>query len=158
VAVETARRGLIAPGRIRAIGVAVGGDDGTEPGPDRAPGTGLATPEPGPDRAPVAGLAVPGTGLVLPARDPAACQRARRALGLPADAIVIGAVGRLTYQKAPEDFVKMLRLLRRPGLAGVWIGDGELAGGGAAAGGRRPRGPARPAQRTRRRSGPAARL
>ena len=67
-------------------------------------------------------------GLVLPARDPAARQRARRALGLPADAIVIGAVGRLTYQKAPEDFVEMLRRLRRPGLAGVWIGDGELAG------------------------------
>ena len=113
VAVEAARRGLIAPERIRTIGVAVGSDDGTEPGPDRAPG---------------AGLAAPGAGLVLPARDPAARQRARRALGLPADAIVIGAVGRLTYQKAPEDFVEMLRRLRRPGLAGVWIGDGELAG------------------------------
>jgi glycosyltransferase involved in cell wall biosynthesis len=106
VAVEAARRGLIAPERIRTIGVAVGSDDRTEPGPDRAP----------------------GAGLVLPARDPAARQRARRALGLPADAIVIGAVGRLTYQKAPEDFVEMLRRLRRPGLAGVWIGDGELAG------------------------------
>ena len=106
VAVEAARRGLIAPERIRTIGVAVGSDDGAEPGPDRAP----------------------GAGLVLPARDPAARQRARRTLGLPADAIVIGAVGRLTYQKAPEDFVEMLRRLRRPGLAGVWIGDGELAG------------------------------
>ena len=41
---------------------------------------------------------------------------------------MIGAVGRLTYQKAPEDFVEMLRRLRRPGLAGVWIGYGELAG------------------------------
>ena len=41
---------------------------------------------------------------------------------------MIGAVGRLTYQKAPEDFVDMIRRLRRPGVVGVWIGDGELAG------------------------------
>jgi glycosyltransferase involved in cell wall biosynthesis len=41
---------------------------------------------------------------------------------------VIGAVGRLTYQKAPEDFVDMIRRLRRPGVVGVWVGDGELAG------------------------------
>jgi glycosyltransferase involved in cell wall biosynthesis len=36
-------------------------------------------------------------------------------------------VGRLTYQKAPEDFVEMLRRLRRSGVVGVWVGDGELA-------------------------------
>jgi glycosyltransferase involved in cell wall biosynthesis len=42
--------------------------------------------------------------------------------------VVIGAVGRLTYQKAPEDFLAALRGLRRPGVVGVWIGGGELAG------------------------------
>jgi len=54
--------------------------------------------------------------------------RARAELGLPADATVVGAVGRLTYQKAPEDFLAALRALRRPGVTGVWVGDGELAG------------------------------
>ena len=54
--------------------------------------------------------------------------RARAALGLPADAIVVGAVGRLTYQKAPEDFLGALRALGRPDVTGVWVGDGELAG------------------------------
>ena len=41
---------------------------------------------------------------------------------------MIGAVGGLTYQKAPEDFVDMIRRLARPGIVGVWVGDGELAG------------------------------
>jgi glycosyltransferase involved in cell wall biosynthesis len=54
--------------------------------------------------------------------------RARAALGLPADATVVGAVGRLTYQKAPEDFLAALRALARPDVTGVWVGDGELAG------------------------------
>ncbi|HTT49929.1 MAG TPA: glycosyltransferase [Streptosporangiaceae bacterium] len=55
-------------------------------------------------------------------------RRARAELGLPADATVVGAVGRLTYQKAPEDFLAALRALGRPGVTGVWIGGGELAG------------------------------
>ena len=54
--------------------------------------------------------------------------RARAALGLPADATVVGAVGRLTYQKAPGDFLAALRALARPDVTGVWVGDGELAG------------------------------
>lgn len=64
-----------------------------------------------------------------PAACPDARQRARHLLGLPADAAVVGAVGRLTYQKAPEDFLAALRLLSPavPGLTGVWIGDGDLA-------------------------------
>jgi glycosyltransferase involved in cell wall biosynthesis len=41
---------------------------------------------------------------------------------------VIGSVGRLTYQKAPEDFLAAIRAVGRPGVVGVWIGDGELAG------------------------------
>ena len=68
-----------------------------------------------------AGAGPAGAGL-------AAREIARRELGLPSDATVIGAVGRLTYQKAPEDFVDMIRRLRRPGVVGVWVGDGELAG------------------------------
>jgi glycosyltransferase involved in cell wall biosynthesis len=63
----------------------------------------------------------------LPAREPGARDRARRALGLPADATVVGAVGRLAYQKAPEDFVAMLQLLGRADVVGVWVGGGELA-------------------------------
>jgi glycosyltransferase involved in cell wall biosynthesis len=94
VAVEAVRRELVAPERIRTIGVAV---DGTE-GPD------------------------------LPARSPQARDRARRALCVPAEATVVGAVGRLAYQKAPEDFLAMLQRLGRADVVGVWIGGGELAG------------------------------
>jgi glycosyltransferase involved in cell wall biosynthesis len=86
-------------------------------------------------------------GVVLPEADrPAACQpdaaharrRARLALGLPPGAVVIGAVGRLTYQKAPDDFLSALRALARPGVVGVWIGGGELAGRVAALASGRP--------------------
>jgi glycosyltransferase involved in cell wall biosynthesis len=93
VAVEAVRRGLVAPDRVRTIGVAV----------DSAVGAGL------------------------PARAPEARNRARRALGLPADATVVGAVGRLTYQKAPEDFLAAMRQLGGAGVIGVWVGGGELA-------------------------------
>lgn len=53
---------------------------------------------------------------------------ARQALGLPAEAVVIGTVGRLDYQKAPEHFVKALAALRavHPDAHGVWIGSGPL--------------------------------
>ena len=95
VAAEAVRRELIAPDRVRTIGVAVDG-------PDRA-------------------------AARLNAAGPAARLRARAALGVPADATVVGTVGRLTYQKAPEDFLAALAKLRRPGVVGVWIGGGELA-------------------------------
>ena len=61
------------------------------------------------------------------ARAPKARDKARRALGLPVDATVVGAVGRLTYQKAPEDFIAAMRQLGRPNVIGVWVGGGELA-------------------------------
>jgi glycosyltransferase involved in cell wall biosynthesis len=93
VAVEAVRRRLVAPERIRTIGVAVDGVAGAE----------------------------------LPAHRPGARDRARRALGIPAGATVIGAVGRLTYQKAPEDFLSMIDRLGRPDVVGVWVGGGELA-------------------------------
>jgi glycosyltransferase involved in cell wall biosynthesis len=88
VAVEAVRRRLIAPERIRTIGVIADGP-------------------------------IPSRG---------ARGRARATLGLPDHATVVGAVGRLTYQKAPEDFLAALRALARPDVTGVWVGDGELAG------------------------------
>ena len=94
VAVEAVRRRLVAPERIRTIGVAVEYRAGAE----------------------------------LPARVPGVRDRARRALGLPGDATVVGAVGRLAYQKAPEDFLAMMRHLNRADVVGVWVGGGELAG------------------------------
>jgi glycosyltransferase involved in cell wall biosynthesis len=85
-----------------------------------------------PERIRTIGVAVPdGPPLALGARD-----RARRALGVPPQATVVGAVGRLTYQKAPEDFLTAMHelgRLRRPGtlgrpdVVGVWVGGGELA-------------------------------
>src|SRR5262249_24732858 len=60
-------------------------------------------------------------------REPGASEarhRARLALGLPAGAVVVGAVGRLTYQKAPEDFVHALSELGRPDVIGAWVGGG----------------------------------
>jgi glycosyltransferase involved in cell wall biosynthesis len=92
VASEAVRRGLIAPDRVRTIGVAV--DSGPE--------------------------------VSAPARSPGAREKARHALGLPEDATVVGVVGRLTYQKAPEDFLAAMRLLGRPDVIGIWIGGGEL--------------------------------
>ncbi len=95
VAVEAVRRRLIAPERVRTIGVVADGADQAA------------------------------------ARPPPALARRRQAraeLGLPADATVVGTVGRLTYQKAPDDFLAALRALGRPGVTGVWVGDGELAG------------------------------
>ena len=79
-----------------------------------------------PERIRTIGVAVPaGPPLALDARD-----RARRALGIPPDATVVGAVGRLTYQKAPEDFLTAMRELGRrgrPDAVGVWVGGGDLA-------------------------------
>jgi glycosyltransferase involved in cell wall biosynthesis len=79
-----------------------------------------------PDRIRTIGVAVDASLAV--AADASARKRARRLLGLPEHATVVGAVGRLAYQKAPEDFLAALRALGRPGVVGVWVGGGELAG------------------------------
>lgn len=79
-----------------------------------------------PQRVTTIGVAVTGPDRMT-ARDPAARRRARMALGLAADATVVGVVGRLTYQKAPEDFVAAVSQLDRPDLVGIWVGGGELA-------------------------------
>jgi glycosyltransferase involved in cell wall biosynthesis len=82
-----------------------------------------------PERVTVIGVAVDGPGrqrASMSARRPEARRRARAALGLPDDAFVVAAVGRLTYQKAPEDFVSAIVRLGRPDVIGVWVGAGDL--------------------------------
>jgi glycosyltransferase involved in cell wall biosynthesis len=90
VAVEVVRRRLIAPERVRTIGVAV--------------------------------------DAAVPKVTDAGRASARRELGIEPGDRVVGAVGRLAYQKAPEDFVAALIALDRADVVGVWVGDGELAG------------------------------
>lgn len=51
---------------------------------------------------------------------------ARRILGVPPGMQVVGTVGRLAFQKAPEDFVRALAGLGRRDVFGVWIGEGPL--------------------------------
>ncbi|RCW44418.1 glycosyltransferase involved in cell wall biosynthesis [Halopolyspora algeriensis] len=77
-----------------------------------------------PDRVRTIGGAV---DLDAPVCTPQARLRARRALGLDPGGVVVGTVARLTYQKAPEDFVTAMRALARYDVQGVWVGDGELA-------------------------------
>lgn len=84
-----------------------------------------------PEAAVTIGVCVDGPAVdaaALSARDPGARLRARRRLGLAPDAVVVGAVGRCTYQKAPEDLLAAVARLARPGLVAVWIGGGELEG------------------------------
>ena len=127
VAVEAVRRRLISPERIRTIGVVAdgpilshGASDGGHPD-SGAPDGGAPDGGAGNGGAPYGGACNGG------ARNGGARARARALLGLPADATVVGAVGRLTYQKAPGDFLTALQALDRPDVTGVWVGDGELA-------------------------------
>ncbi len=60
-------------------------------------------------------------------KTPEARRRARLELGLPTDATVIGTVGRLDYQKAPEHLIEALARLRDRTAILVWVGGGPLA-------------------------------
>ena len=51
---------------------------------------------------------------------------ARRRLGLPAGVRLVGTVGRIDYQKAPEDWIDALAEVAGDDVWGVWIGDGPL--------------------------------
>ena len=51
---------------------------------------------------------------------------ARRLMGLPMDAPVVGTVGRLAPQKAPQDMVAAVEAIGRAGVYCVWIGSGPL--------------------------------
>lgn len=61
-----------------------------------------------------------------PAPDASDRAEARRLLGIPPGMHVVGTVGRLDFQKAPDDFVNALADLDRNDVFGVWIGDGPL--------------------------------
>lgn len=69
-----------------------------------------------------------GVGLAKALNAPGPLDRAeaRRILCVPPGMHVVGTVGRLAFQKAPEDFVHALAGLRRSDVFGVWIGDGPL--------------------------------
>lgn len=63
------------------------------------------------------------------------CQRIERSrddvraeLGVPRDAILVGAAGRLAPQKSPETFVRMAAKVHaaRPDIYFAWVGDGEM--------------------------------
>jgi glycosyltransferase involved in cell wall biosynthesis len=55
-------------------------------------------------------------------------QHIRAELGIPADVPLVGTVGRLDFQKAPLDFVRMAALVRasHPEARFVWVGEGDL--------------------------------
>jgi glycosyltransferase involved in cell wall biosynthesis len=55
---------------------------------------------------------------------PASRHAARRLLDLPDDAPVVGTVGRLAPQKAPQDLVAAVDAIARSDAYCVWIGDG----------------------------------
>lgn len=62
---------------------------------------------------------------VAPVSD-AARREARRLLGLPESAKVVGTTGRVTAQKSPLDMVRAIAGLQRPDVYTVWVGDGDL--------------------------------
>ncbi len=51
---------------------------------------------------------------------------ARERLGLPPDVPVVGTVGRLDFQKAPEHFVDAVDALRHTDAVAVWVGGGPM--------------------------------
>lgn len=62
----------------------------------------------------------------IPPTSPSRRMSARRLLGLPEDALVVGTVGRLAPQKAPQDLVAAYEAMGRAGAYCVWVGDGPL--------------------------------
>ena len=56
--------------------------------------------------------------------------KTRKELGIPEDAFVVGQVGRLSEQKAPDIFVKAAKLIKDkiPNAYFILVGDGELRG------------------------------
>jgi glycosyltransferase involved in cell wall biosynthesis len=80
------------------------------------------------------GIAAPGQVRVIdpviesavPPPGPAVRDFARRRLGVPVGCKVVGTVGRIDYQKAPECFIDAIAWLGRPDVYAVWVGDGPL--------------------------------
>lgn len=57
-------------------------------------------------------------------RDARTRAAARDALGIDREAVVVGTVGRVDFQKAPEDFVAAVAALRHREAVAVWVGSG----------------------------------
>jgi glycosyltransferase involved in cell wall biosynthesis len=76
-----------------------------------------------PERVRTIGVAV---NTAAPRPEPWTRAEARRLLSVPPGMRVVGSVGRLDFQKAPDDFVTALAGLGRDDVFGVWIGDGPL--------------------------------
>jgi glycosyltransferase involved in cell wall biosynthesis len=64
--------------------------------------------------------------LDIPPVSPSTRASARRLMGLPDTAKVVGTVGRLAAQKAPQDLVAAIEAMGRPDVYCVWVGDGPL--------------------------------
>src|SRR5919199_6762731 len=64
----------------------------------------------------------------IPPVTAASRREARRILGVPEDAKVVGTAARLAVQKAPLDMVRAIAALRRSDVYVVWLGGGELRG------------------------------
>jgi len=64
-------------------------------------------------------------GIASPA-SPAVRAATRSALGVPVGCVVVGTVGRVDYQKAPESFIDAIAAIGRPDVYAVWIGDGPM--------------------------------
>jgi glycosyltransferase involved in cell wall biosynthesis len=78
------------------------------------------------------GLATPSTlrtiapvveAITVPKTDQSRAA-ARAALGLDDDTLVVGTVGRIDYQKAPEHLITAIAKLRHRNVTAVWIGSG----------------------------------
>jgi glycosyltransferase involved in cell wall biosynthesis len=76
-----------------------------------------------PDRLRVINPAIEYPGIPS---SPAVRDAARRRLGVPVGCKIVGTVGRMDYQKAPENFIDAVVALGRPDVYAVWIGDGPL--------------------------------
>jgi glycosyltransferase involved in cell wall biosynthesis len=63
----------------------------------------------------------------IPVATEAGRAEARRRIGVPAGVKLVGTVGRLDYQKAPQDMLAALALLRRDDVWLAWVGGGPLA-------------------------------
>ncbi len=62
----------------------------------------------------------------IPEATPSSRAAARLRLGVPEDALVVGTVGRLAPQKAPQDMVAAMEAMARADVYFVWVGGGPL--------------------------------
>ena len=78
--------------------------------------------------APPGGVSVVPSAVELDETPVGADPRTRLELGIPADAPLVGTVGRLDHQKAPLDFIRMAALVAgaHRGACFVMVGDGPL--------------------------------